>query len=249
MNDRESQDRSKSRGLFRRDFLKVAGAFSAAAGAGIVMLADGISAYAKGLPSDPGAPGATAAGAGEIILPPFEKINAFPLDQAMLKRKSSRNYDESKNVSREQISRILWAANGINRDDGKRTTPSAIARYPVDVYAALPEGAYKYELKEHKLVRVAGKDIREKIPFQPALKKAAIKLLYVVNSDRLLAIEPWMADLEVGCKVQNVYLEAAALGLGCCVFAMAHYGDVEKSLGLKDKQKLRIAQAVGPLKD
>jgi nitroreductase len=227
----------------RRDFLEKA----FAAGVGLAALAGGLAAYAKELPSDPGASEAPAAGAEEIILPRFEKNSSFALDQAFLKRKTSRNYDDKAAVSREQLSRIMWAAGGINREDGKRTAPSALARYPVDVYAALPEGAYLYSFKEHKLVRVTAEDIRERIPLQPALKKAAMKLLYVVNSNKLLGMEPWMADLEVGCKVQNVYLESASLGLGCCVFALVHYESVTKSLGLKDKQKLRIAQAVGPL--
>ena len=48
--------------------------------------------------------------------------------------------------------------------------------------------------------------------------------------------------------VQNVYLEAVQLGLGCCVFGIVQYEKVSGVTGLKDHQKLRIAQAVGYLK-
>jgi hypothetical protein len=45
--------------------------------------------------------------------------------------------------------------------------------------------------------------------------------------------------------VQNTYLEAAALGLSSCVFALVRYDNVAKLMGLKSNQALRIAQAVG----
>jgi len=229
----------------RRTFMEraIAGA------AGLAALTRSVRVTAKELPSDPEAPAGKAPGPDEIVLPKFEKNSAFALDQALLERHSSRNYDPEGTISREQLSRLLWAANGVNRADGHRTTPSAMARYPVEVYAALPEGAYRYEVKEHKLLRVTAEDLREQIPLQPGLKKAAMKLLYVINHDVLTGNDPWMADLEIGCMVQNVYLEAASLGLGSCVFAIAHYENITKALKLKSSQKFRITQAVGPLRD
>jgi len=217
--------------------------------AGLAALTRSVRVMAKDLPSDPEASAKKAPGPDEIALAKFEKNAAFSLDQALLARHSSRNYDPEGKISPEQLSRILWAANGVNRPDGHRTTPSAMARYPIEVFAALPEGAYRYEVKEHKLVRVSAEDLREQIPFQGGLKKAAMKLMYVLNHDILSGNDPWMADLEIGCMVQNVYLEAASLGLGCCVFAIAHYENISKALKLKSSQKFRITQAVGPLRD
>jgi len=220
-----------------------------AGAAALTALTRGIRVWAKDLPSDPEAPAGKAPGPDEIALPKFEKNAAFTLDQALLDRHSSRNYNPEGTISREQLSRLLWAANGVNRPDGHRTTPSAMARYPIEVYSALPEGAYRYEVKEHKLLRVTAEDLREQIPLQPGLKKAAMKLMYVLNHDILSGNDPWMADLEIGCMVQNVYLEAASLGLGSCVFAIAHYENITKALKLKSSQKFRITQAVGPLRD
>ena len=217
-------------------------------GLGLLALVRGRAGRAADLPSDPGAAAVPAAGADAIALPAFAKDSAFPLDQALLARRTSRNFDPDVVLSPEQLSRLLWAANGVNRPDGHRTTPSALARYPVEVYAALPQGVYRYEVKEHKLARVSGEDIRDEIPFQPSLKKAAMKLLYVLNRSLASGGDTWMADLEVGCMVQDVYLEAAALGLGCCVFAIVHNEKVSKTLGLKNSQTFRLAQAVGPLR-
>jgi nitroreductase len=49
--------------------------------------------------------------------------------------------------------------------------------------------------------------------------------------------------------VQNVYLECAALGLGSCVYALVRFDNVRELLGLKNNQILRIAQAVGEVRD
>lgn len=226
----------------RRDFVKEV----LALGLGVLALVKGRAGRAQELPSAPGSAAAPAAGADEIALPAFAKDSAFPLDQALGERKTSRDFDPEAVLTPEQLSRLLWAANGVNRTDGHRTTPSAMARYPVEVYVALPEGVYRYEVKEHKLARVSGKDIRDQIPLQPGLKKAAMKLLYVIDRKKAGGDDPWMADLEIGCMVQDVYLEAASLDLGCCVFAIVRREHVSQALGLDKNKIFRIAQAVGP---
>jgi len=228
----------------RRTFLKK----SAAAGIGFFAIMRGMKAWAKGLPSDPDAPLSGASGPEVMALPPFEKTSPFPLDQALLGRKSSKSYDPDLPLSQSQLSRLLWAADGANRSDGKRTAPSAVAKYPVDLLAALPGGVYRYEPKDHRLVRVLATDIREKIPSQDGFKKAAMHVLYVINKDVVPRGRIDFADLEIGCIGQNLFLEAVALGLGSCIYAGVRYDDVAKALALKDNQILRIAQAVGPIK-
>jgi len=46
----------------------------------------------------------------------------------------------------------------------------------------------------------------------------------------------------------NLFLEAVALGLASCIFACIQVEPVTKTLGLKETQVLRIAQAVGAVK-
>lgn len=229
--------------LERRGFMGKA----LAAGAGIWALTRSAKTRADGLPSDPAA-GEAAAGPEEIALPGFEKDGAFPLERALLERRSDRKFDDSKPLSRDQLSRLLWAANGMNRPGGYRTTPSAVARYPVDIYVTLAEGAYKYDVKGHRLVRVLDRDIRAEVPRQPGLKRAAMNVLYVARTGLLdRGSSPAWADLEIGCMVQNLYLMAAGLGLGSCVFAIVRYDEVSKLMGFKRNETLRIAQAVGPV--
>jgi nitroreductase len=228
--------------LERRGFF----AKAAAVGVGAAALLRSVKSWAKGLPSDPGEE--AKAGPDLMVLPGFDKNGTMTVDQPLLARPSSRNYDPAKELTPEQLSRILWAADGVNRPDGHRTSPSALAVYPVDIIAALPQGTYKYDLKKHVLEKVLDKDIRGEVPIQPGFKKAAMILLYVVNTSLLkTGDEGSWPELEIGCMVQNVYLMAAQEGLGSCVFALVQYPRVTAALGLKKNQALKIAQAVGPL--
>jgi SagB-type dehydrogenase family enzyme len=233
--------REEERTMDRRDFLRKATALSV----GVMAAARGTKVWAKGLPSDPGGAAGGGSGPETIVLPPFEKNQSFPLDRALLERQSARTFVD-RPLSREELSRLLWATTGVNREDGRQTIPSGQAKYPVDVLVALPEGVYRYEPKEHRLARVLAEDIRGKTPNQDAFKKAAMIVLYVINKDKTSRIE-W-ADLEIGCMGQNLYLEAAALGIGSRIIAGIKTDDVTKILGLKDNQILRIGQLTGPIK-
>ena len=226
----------------RRTFLKIVTAL----GVGILSFGRMMKAWAKGLPSDPNGQPGGGGGADVIVLPPFEKTHAFPLEQALLLRKTSRSYDGNRVLTREEISRLLWATAGANRPDGHRTVPSAVAKYPVDVLVALPEGVYRYDPREHRLFRILADDVRTKIPNQDVFKKAAMHVLYVIVNERVPRGRVEFADVEIGCMGQALFLETVALGMGSCIYASIRLEDVTKILGIKEGQVLRLAQAVGP---
>lgn len=225
----------------RRLFLKRAMVLSA----GFLTFTKGTKAWAKGLPSDPGGASSGASSSNMIALPPFEKSSSFPLEKALLERKSTKSYDASRLLTQEELSRLLWATAGANRTDGRRTMASANARYPVDVMVAMPGGVFRYEAGDHKLVKVIADDIRSVVPVQAGFKNAAIIILYVINKDKIPRGRMEYADIEIGSMGQNLYLEATALAIGSCFFANINYDATLKVLGLKENQILRIAQAVG----
>lgn len=202
----------------------------------------------KGLFSEASAAEPPFSGQETISLPVFEKTNPFPLERALQERKSVRTYNPERTLSLPEISRLLWAADGINRDSGKRTAPSALARYPVELLVALPLGVYRYEPQPHRLVRVVADDLRGRIPVQGAFKQAGMIVLYVINKEKISGAGFGWADLEIGSIGQNLFLEATVLGLGSCIFASINIAEVTKILGLKENQVLRIAQAVGAAK-
>jgi hypothetical protein len=67
-------------------------------------------------------------------------MEVFPLLDALAKRQSSREFAPDA-LPLPLLTGLLWAADGVNRDDGKRTAPSAINAREIDVFVALPTGA------------------------------------------------------------------------------------------------------------
>ena len=82
------------------------------------------------------------------------------INEALAARSSSRDFSPEM-LSLEELSGVLWAAAGVNREDGHLTAPSAMALYPIRVYAFLPEGVYRYDSKANVLNRVIEGDRRE----------------------------------------------------------------------------------------
>lgn len=70
--------------------------------------------------------------------------------KALSDRHSDREY-AAKELSLQDLSDLLWAANGINRPDGKRTAPSALNKQDIDIYVIMKEGAYLYDAKANSL--------------------------------------------------------------------------------------------------
>ena len=93
---------------------------------------------------------ATCAAQGDMTLPPPNTSDKLSVMAALNQRHSSRNFVD-KDLTPAQMSKILWAANGINRPDGKRVNPAGKGVYCVEVYAVTREGIYLYEPENHKL--------------------------------------------------------------------------------------------------
>src|SRR5512137_1402935 len=94
-----------------------------------------------------------------IKLPAPDKSGGVPLMYALAKRRSSREFAR-KPLPLPILSNLLWAAFGVNRRGGGRTAPSALDAQEIDVYAALPDGAYRYDARAHALKLVAATDVR-----------------------------------------------------------------------------------------
>ena len=67
-------------------------------------------------------------------------------------QRSSQSKFDTLDLKIQDLSDLLWAANGVNRADiGKRTAPSAMNAQDIDVYVVLKKGAYLYDAKKHQL--------------------------------------------------------------------------------------------------
>ena len=115
-----------------------------------------------------------------IKLPAPSKTGGMPLMEALSKRATNRTMDGEKSLSQQQLSDLLWAAWGINREDGRRTAPSALNRQEIDLYLIGRKGAYRYDAEAHALVPVAEGDLRGKVNSQEYTRTGDWILIFVV---------------------------------------------------------------------
>lgn len=104
------------------------------------------------------------------------------LMKALKDRKSDRDFS-TENLSLKHLSEIMWAAYGKNREDGKRTVPSAVALYPIKMYAVLSNGIYLYEPDKHELIPVVEGDYRE-FTGMPIAKVAPLNLVLIADYNK-----------------------------------------------------------------
>lgn len=177
-----------------------------------------------------GANAETGAGTESIALPPPVLSRPLTVEAAIRSRRSIREFGPG-SITVEDISRILWAAQGITDRAGYRTAPSAGALYPLQIsliagnIESLSAGIYRYDPRAHMLDAVTGGDRRT------AIAEAALSQRWIADAAAILVIAAVeertivkyggrgvrYVHIETGHAAQNVYLQAAALGLGTTI--------------------------------
>jgi nitroreductase len=172
-----------------------------------------------------------------------DTLGGKPLMQTISRRKTDREFD-SRNLSLKHLSEVLWVANGINRANGKRTVPSAMAYYPLQTYAVLANGIYFYNPQKHQLEPVVKGDFRNLAGKQSFVDTAPLNLLFIAKARN--ANDNFQgAVMDSGYCGQNVYLYCASEGLRTVVRAGAQEVELLKTMGLTSGYKFILAQTVG----
>jgi SagB-type dehydrogenase family enzyme len=186
--------------------------------------------------------------ATSIKLPEPKTRGGMRLLEALSKRQSSRNFLPDA-LPLPVLSGLLWAAYGQNRPDGGRTAPSALNAQEVDVFVALPAGAYRYDAAAHRLDLIAGSDIRRVTGYQDFVDEAPLDLVFVADHNRMglvpAAQREAYAYAAAGAIAQNVYLFAASSGLGAVIRAWIDRDAIASALGLSHDQQVLLSQTVG----
>jgi nitroreductase len=95
-----------------------------------------------------------------IKLPEPRTDGGMTVEKALQERRSIRSFGKD-GLTLNEVSQLLWAAQGVTDDKGHRTAPSAMARYPLQVYllagnvTGLPAGVYHYSPQGHNLTIMA----------------------------------------------------------------------------------------------
>jgi SagB-type dehydrogenase family enzyme len=193
---------------------------------------------------------ALAEGATEVALPPPQTASTIAtLIEALSRRRSTRDF-ASRELPRDVLSTLLWCAFGINRpDSGGRTAPSAHNWQEIEVFVALPDGAYRYDARRHALQPVVNADLRAATGMQEFVGTAPLNLVYVSDfgkmSDASAEDRTFYAAADAGFIAQNVYLYCAAAGLACVVRGLVDRRKLAPALRLRTDQRIVLAQTVG----
>lgn len=182
--------------------------------------------------------------AESVALPAPAKTGGMPLMQALAERKTIRDYKPGE-LDAATLSEILYAANGVNRPDGKRTIPTAMNKQDLEVYVALPGAAYHYDAKENKLVRIDAGDFRADLIMNKNMAKNAAAILVYASDSTKFPNDIKYPAIHVGEASQDVYLLCASKGLGTVSLGMYDEKGVRKVFKLDDKMTVILAQAVG----
>lgn len=186
--------------------------------------------------------------ATSISLPTPEKHGGLPLMEALARRRSSRDFARDA-LPLALLSGLLWSAYGLNRADGGRTAPSAVNAQEIDVFVALPSGAYRYDAAAHALHLVAASDLRRVTGYQDFVDEAPMDLVYVADHTRMGMVpvgkRESYASVAAGAIAQNVYLFAAGNGLATVIRAWIDRAAIADALGLTHDHQVLLSQTVG----
>ncbi|MBP1663819.1 MAG: dehydrogenase [Bacteroidetes bacterium] len=174
--------------------------------------------------------------------------------EAFQKRRSVNTY-ETRDLSLQDLSDLLWAANGINRsENGKKTAPSAMNSQDVDIYVSRADGTYLYNAITNDLVLVTTEDLR---PLMDGNRPLGTPVILVLISDmsRYKNYSPGNAEqnkhlyemgaIDAGIVSQNISLFCAANDLGTRPRASMNQDALRKALNLKESQVMWLNHPVG----
>jgi SagB-type dehydrogenase family enzyme len=169
---------------------------------------------------------------------PIVKGN-MSVEEALSTRRSVREYS-SADLSDNDVSQIVWAAQGITGSQGFRAAPSAGALYPVEVYVVNTTGVYHYIPLNHGLEKIKEGNVKDDLMRaalnQNAVGQAPLDLVIAGVYERTTVKYGDMAEryvhLEAGHVAQNVLLQCTALHLGAVPIGAFDDAKVQDALGI-----------------
>ena len=196
---------------------------------------------------------------GRIKLPEPRYESETSVEEALSKRRSIRDYS-GENLTLNEVSQLLWAAQGITAPPwGGRTAPSAGALYPLELYVVvgdvegIDKGVYKYSREEHELEKVKEGDIRAELAEaaggQECVRDAAIDIVFTAVYERTTRKYGERGiryvHMEAGHAAQNVYLQAVSLDLGTVVIGAFIDDRVKELVNAGEQEKPLYIMPVG----
>lgn len=159
--------------------------------------------------------------------------------QTFAQRRSTREFN-TKELSLQDMSNLLWATMGKSSTDNKLTAPSCLKKQEIRLFAFTSKGAYEYMPMTHTLRQVATGDFRPVIAGkQTFVNKAPLCLVMVADMEKFGSSDNramTMAAIDAGIVTENACIAAAGLGLASVPRATMDVAKLQQILGLSDKQ-------------
>lgn len=187
-------------------------------------------------------------GGSDMIKLPLPEFTDRSVEQCIEERRSVRSY-EDKELTMQQISNIIWSAQGLTEDKyGFRAVPSAGATYPLEVFIAKKDGLFRYIPESHGLNHEIKRDVRRDIANaahgQRFISDAGIVIIitaiYERTTQRYGERGVRYVHIEAGHCAQNIHLQAVALGLGSVPVGAFSDDKLSALLKLKNEKPLYI---------
>ena len=192
--------------------------------------------------------GCPIANGQDINLPaPQKEMKGGELMQALQNRHSVRSYSNTK-LSEQTLSNLLWAANGVNREDGRRTAPSAINAQDIEIFVGMADGVYHYMPMDNKLSKVSDGNLAKLIIGRNKFILDAPVVILLVSNQAKFSHFPGttLAAMDAGYVSQNICLYCSAFGLATVPCAPKMDAEnVQKMLGLSADYLPLIYHPVG----
>jgi hypothetical protein len=192
------------------------------------------------------------------------KARGLPFMETLSVKASTREWSD-RDLSLQDISDLLWAANGINRPDEKKyTASSAQNAHDVDLYLFMRDGVYRYDADAHALEPVLAGDFRSQLmmtppprpkeaggppPPPPPPSNPPIQIILVSDVSRFKfgppELKPEWGAIDAGIVSQNISLFCATTGVKTRPRASMDKEKITNLLKLNDTQYVFLNHPIG----
>ncbi len=201
----------------------------------------------------------------DIKLPKPSFSGNMSVEAAMVAKRTARNFSSSP-LTLDQISQLLWSANGNLAYDAisgatTKVVPSAGALYPLEIFllcgkdtvTGLPEGVHQYKPATNSLETISSDDRRA------SLAQAALGQMWLSRAPAIIVIAAAFGRttskygdrgvqfvfMEAGNSNQNLCLQAAALNLRSGTVGAFHDAAVAEAINLPKSVSPLLIVALG----
>lgn len=164
----------------------------------------------------------------DLLLLPVDFFGVTPLNVVISRRRTIRDFGSGV-VNLDEVSQIIWAADGVTSRSPERRTVQPIGGLDLlEVYVAvrdvkgLEPGLYRYDSTRHVLAKSPGEDVTAKL-YKAAFENqywildAKFSIIILANSTMASERFPDLHDtvewIQCGMSALNINLQATSLGL------------------------------------